>query len=572
MSSVQARTTGSVATGNSSTIDGKFVNADEFELTTTQRGKKTTKTYSVTKAENGLVVEKHIKFWGKTIGKYRVSPRSALFRSEGKKVYTAIAKNYLKGDFNNLNNDGVEDQNAAQVCNIKRLMTKFNTPAAVIGLVADLPPQEGAKLLVWCAQNPNELPKPLSQSVKNNPSKFVSSCIECAVKNGYGSGNSPYNSEVNPDAQAKYSDLMAGITYYDDNLAINALNTLNLGSPDMRGSVKHLAGVTFSEIARTHKYEIGYTTMLSKLGHLNSKEVRNSTREHPAVFLKLLPELQEVSLNNESLNKLSQTARESYGESLSQYGNALLEHNHTAQHPYITDSLSSSNVDFNYQNMLRLYDSFNSVNDSQKVAFHTSLLKHPNIPSTLKYLSAMDSRRNNLGEKDKQQGVYSDFKVFVGARETGDTFSADRERLQAFVNSPDISPEQKTRCFRELPLGIVSQIAENKMGDYYAHCANIANEVANLRFINEQQRHSNGQVPAGELQLRDNRQAAPQVQTQAVNHGVFSNTHVLYDTTNVRQQLEAASRDINQFMGVLIPSLSRRNRVDHQHREGFREL
>ena len=218
MSHVEATNT-PVVPDYSSSVSGEFGENNEFTLTSTKKGRKSTKTYSVKKAEEGLVVERHIKFLGHTIAKRRVSPRSVIFRGEGKKVYTAIAKQYLKTDFKDLSKDGTDDVSAGRICNLKRLMAQFDSLESVVGLVADLPPQQGAKLLTWCAENPNLLPEPLSVKVKENPARFVAACVRCALNEGYGSKFSPYNSQVSPKPQEHCIDLVKHLARYNDNFS-----------------------------------------------------------------------------------------------------------------------------------------------------------------------------------------------------------------------------------------------------------------------------------------------------------------------------------------------------------------
>ena len=569
MSNVQAMNA-PVGMGYSSEVSGEFSDNNEYILTSTQRGQKSTKTYSVSKAENNVVVEKHIKFFGKTIGKIRISPRSILFSNEAKKVYTAIAKNYLKPELKDLNADGIDGPNEAQVCNIKRLMTKFPTQDSVVALVADLSPKEGAKLLAWCVNNSNNLPEPLSTKVKENPSRFVASCVECAVKDGYGSKHSPYNPEANSDASGKFSELMTWITYHDDNLAIGVVNYLENTqheNQNMMECVKALASNTFSEIGRTCQYTQGHTIFMSKLANINSKEVRNSIRETPIVFLKLLPELHEASINKNHFKGLPEKVQNSYGESLTQYSNALLEDNLKTSNHYLTLAFSTNNNEFNCENMLKFYDSIAALDSSQQRNCHNALLKHTNIPSTLKYLSAMDGRRIDFESSTRKSEICSDFKIFVGANESGQTFSVDRVRLQAFVNSPDISQEQKTRCYEELPLAVVYEIAKNQCGDYSAEGKEIANQVAGFRFHSEQRKNPKFSIPEIQLQLRDSRIATTLPQQHAGAQNLLS-PHITFEA---RQQLDAAATGINQFVGELLSPFHRRETVNHQHREGFYE-
>ncbi|MBM7071645.1 hypothetical protein JQC92_06270 [Shewanella sp. 202IG2-18] len=553
-----------VVPGYFSGVSGEFRGGNELILTSTLRGVVSTKIYSVSKTESSVVVEKHIKFLGKTIGKFKISPRSVLFKNEAKKVYTAIAKNYLQTEFKHLGTDGIDGQNTARMCNIKRLMTKFHTQESVVALVADLSPVEGAKLLAWCANNSKELPEPLSTTVRQNPHKFVASCVECAIKQGYGSSYSPYNPETNSNASGKYSDLMTHITYHDDNLAIDVINSLEdkyKENPGMMRFVKALASSAFSEIGRTCKHRAGLTPCLSKLANINSKEVRDAIRETPNVFLTLLPELHENATNRNYYDGLTEKVKNSFGESLGQYSDALLEYNLKIDNHYLTSALSTNNHQFNCYNMFRLYELIPASDFVQKRNCHFALLNHSNIPSTLKYISEMDGRGCGFEAVTRQSELCRDFKVFVGANEGMGTFSVDRERLKAFINSPDISQDQKISCFKQLPLAVVSEIAKNTCRDYTEESVDLINEVVYLRYYNERTKNPNFKIPAVQLQLRNAPTTTTLPQQNAGNQQVFDK-HVTFDA---RGKIGEAATGISQFFGNGFSPFNRRETVNHQH-------
>ena len=353
-------------------------------------------------------------------------------------------------------------------------------------------------------------------------------------------------------------------------LAVAALDSLYQADPTdqrMMANVKALSAITFTEIANTHKHRPRNTTFLAKLANINSPELRAHVRETPIVFLKILPELNDISYHKSHYSQLSDKLRKSYGESLTHYSKALLDDNLTVQNHYLTNALSTTDNNFNCEHMVRLYDAV--ADRSAKRKCNHALLKHSNIPSTLKYMSAIDKRRNSWRLDVRQNEIGQDFRVFVGAYENGTTFSVDRQRLQAFVNRPDISRDQKARCFETLPLAAVNLIAKNDKGDYHPDCAGIASKVVSSRVSRERQQNRKFQQLGGILELRDSKATPAASHPYSVNYPAAHNVPVFYDTY-VGQQLETAFGGINQFLGGLVAPALRRERVDHQHREGFR--